>query len=384
MRMPGLRSNYNIGREEVRSIATARASVMTDFHKPFATREYPLPGEIEQNAALVKIEMAGVCGTDVHLWKGQLAIPRPIILGHETVGVIERLGEGLQTDWTGTELKVGDRITWSAGRLCGHCHHCKVLQQPTRCSNRSAYGISFSSDDAPHFSGGYAEYIYLRPGTAIFKLEGVSTEMVVGAGCALVTAIHGIERIGLSAGDSVVIQGSGPVGLAALAVAKSLGAGETIVVGGPYERLEVAKAFGADHTIDIDEVPDAGDRLDRVRQLTGGFGADAVIECVGAPAVVAEGFELCRDGGKYLVLGHYGDAGPAPINPHVITRKQLTVYGSWASEPRHMRLAIEFLKTQGERFPFDRLVSHRFSLDDSFEALQTTSRWASNKSVIVP
>jgi threonine dehydrogenase-like Zn-dependent dehydrogenase len=121
-----------------------------------------------------------------------------------------------------------------------------------------------------------------------------------------------------------------------------------------------------------------------VRQLTGGYGADAVIECVGAPAVVAEGFEMCRDGGKYLVLGHYGDAGTGPINPHVITRKQLTVYGSWASEPRHMKRAIEFLKSESARFPFDRLVSHRFSLDDTFEALKTTASWTSSKSVVVP
>ncbi len=97
-----------------------------------------------------------------------------------------------------------------------------------------------------------------------------------------------------------------------------------------------------------------------------------------------EGLEMCRDGGKYLVLGHYGDAGATPINPHVITRKQLTVYGSWASEPRHMSMAIEFLGKQGKRFPFDQLISHRFSLDRAFEALQTTALWVSSKSVIVP
>ena len=101
---------------------------------------------------------------------------------------------------------------------CGHCHFCTVFRLPTRCLNRSAYGISFTSDEAPHFSGGYAEFIYLRPGTAIFGVSDVATEAVIGAGCALVTAIHGVERMGISFGDSVVIQGSGPVGLAALAM----------------------------------------------------------------------------------------------------------------------------------------------------------------------
>ena len=357
---------------------------MPEFHQPLELREYPLPEKIEPGAALVKVEMAGICGTDVHLWKGQLPIPRPIVLGHETIGVVDKLGEGLEMDWTGASLGAGDRVTWSAGRLCGHCHHCTVLRQPTRCQNRSAYGISFGSDDPPHFSGGYAEYIYLRPGTAVFKLSDVSSEAVTGAGCALVTAIHGLERMGINWGDSIVIQGSGPVGLAALAVAKSSGAANVIVIGGPAARLELARLFGADHTINIEETASQAERLDRVRQWTGGYGADAVIECVGIPSAVSEGFEMCRDGGKYLVLGHYGDAGCAPINPHVITRKQLTVYGSWASEPRHMAMAIEFLRRQGERFPFDRLITHRFPLDRAFEALQTTAQWSSGKSVIVP
>lgn len=351
---------------------------------PLEVREYPLPKEVGIGAALVKVEMAGICGTDVHLWKGQLPIPLPIILGHETVGTIVRLGEGLSADWTGATLREGDRVTWSAGMRCGQCRFCTVFRQPTRCSHRSAYGISFSSDDEPHFSGGYADFIYLRTGTSIFKLSDIATDTVIGAGCALVTAIHGLERLDAGWGSSIVIQGSGPVGIASLAIAKSSGAMNTIVIGAPAARLELAMAFGADHTIDIGELRDPAERLDRVRQLTGGYGADAVIECVGSPAVVAEGLEMCRDGGKYLVLGHYGDAGTAPLNPHVITRKQLTVYGSWASEPRHMEQAIEFLKAQGDRFPFDRLVSHRFSLDATFEALQTTATWESSKSVVVP
>lgn len=356
---------------------------MPDFHQPLEVHHYPLPGKAEPGTMLVKVEMAGICGTDVHLWKGQLPIPLPIIMGHETVGVIEWMGEGVEKDWAGVPLSEGDRVTWSAGILCGHCYHCAVIRQPTRCLNRRAYGISFRSDEPPHFSGGYAEYIYLRPGTAVFKLSDVTAEAVTGAGCALVTAIHGIEKMGINWGDTVVIQGSGPVGLSALCVAQTAGAVKTIVIGGPAQRLELAQAFGADHTISIDET-DSASRVDRVKQLTKGHGADAVIECVGSPAVVPEGFEMCRDGGKYLVLGHYGDAGATSINPHVITRKQLTVYGSWASEPRHMAMAIEFLKKQATRFPFEQLISHRFSLDRAFEALETTALGTSRKCVIVP
>lgn len=356
---------------------------MPDFNKPLEVRQFPLPEEIEPRAMLVKVEMAGICGTDVHLWKGQLAIPRPIIMGHETVGVVERVGDAVEMDWRGAALRAGDRVTWSAGMACGSCYYCAVTRQPTRCQNRRAYGISFSCAEPPYFSGGYAEYIYLRPGTAVFKIEDVAAEAVTGAGCALVTAIHGLERMEINWGDNVVIQGSGPVGLSALAIAKSSGASMTLVIGGPAARLELAKTFGADHTINIEET-DVASRLERVRQLTHGHGADAVIECVGIPSAVPEGFEMCRDGGKVLVLGHYGDAGATAINPHVITRKQLKVYGSWGSEPRHMAMAIDFLKTHGERFPFDQMVSHRFPLESAFEALQTTAEWASRKSVIVP
>jgi threonine dehydrogenase-like Zn-dependent dehydrogenase len=365
-------------------MATAKAAVMPDFNRPLEIREYPLPEEIEPGAVLVKVEMAGICGTDVHLWKGQLPIPRPIILGHETVGTIVKLGEGVETDWTGAPLREGDRVAWYAGRLCGQCYYCVQKRQPTRCLKRKAYGITYNCDLSPHFLGGYAEYHYLLPGSAIFKLDDLTTEMVVGAGCALNTAVHGIERMGIGWGDTVVIQGSGPVGLAALAVAKSAGALTTIMIGGPAHRLELAKVFGVDHTINIEEATDSAQRIERVRELTGGYGADAVIECVGLPVVVPEGLEMCRDGGKYLVLGHYGDAGPTAINPHVITRKQLTVYGAWASEPRHMAMALEFLRRAGDRFPFDRLISHRFPLERAAEALEATARWTSIKSAIVP
>ena len=111
---------------------------------------------------------------------------------------------------------------------------------------------------------------------------------------------------------------------------------------------------------------------------------DAVLECVGHPSAVVEGMELCRDGGKYLVLGHYCDAGTVAFNPHVITRKQLSVFGSWSSEPRHLQAAIEFLRRHQREFPFHEMVSHRFSITQADEALQTTARWAAAKSVIVP
>ena len=363
----------------------AKASVLESFKAPLALREYPLPPQVEAGAALVRTEMAGICGTDVHLWKGELPISLPVILGHETVGHIEQLGDRLEKDWTGQPLKTGDRVTWNSAISCGVCYYCAEKKQPTRCPHRRAYGIGYQSSQAPHFWGGYAQFHYLRPRTTIFKLpEDLPTEAVIGAGCALITAIHGVERTGINWRDNVVVQGAGPVGLSALAVAKSAGAGKVIVIGGPKHRLKMAQSFGADHTIDLEDCTDSASRIKAVRDLTGGYGADAVLECVGHPSAIGEGMEMCRDGGKYLVLGHYCDAGTVAFNPHVITRKQLQVFGSWSSEPRHLKAAIEFLRATQKQFPFAEMVTHRFSLEQANEALNTTADWQSAKSVIVP
>lgn len=358
---------------------------MVSFKKPLVLREYPIPAKIEPGAALVRIKIAGICGTDVHLWNGQLPIPTPVILGHETLGVIEKIGEELEEDWVGNPLKKGDRITWAAGRYCGKCYHCRVLEQPTRCLKRKAYGISFPSEEPPHILGGYSEYIYLLPNTAIFKVpDTLPSETVIGAGCGLATAVHGVERVDVKWGDTVLVQGTGPVGLAALALSKDRGARKIIMVGGPAHRLKIAKRFGADEIIDIERTRNQEERIKKVKKMTDNIGVDVVLECVGIPQAVPEGLEMVRDGGKYLVLGHYGDAGEIPINPHVFTRKQMKLYGSWAYLPRHMWQGIRFLNDRRKQFPFETLITHRFPLEKADQALQTTAKWRSAKTVIEP
>ncbi len=363
---------------------TAQASVLTAFHAPLELREYPLPAALEPGAVLVRTEMAGICGTDVHLWKGELPMTLPAIMGHETVGRIEELGPGVDRDWTGQPLRFGDRVAWNSAISCGTCFYCAEKRQPTRCPQRRAYGIGCGCEQPPHLLGGYAEFHYLAPRTTLFKIpDELPTESVIGAGCGLLTAIHGVERTGIAWRDSVVVQGAGPVGLAALAVAKSAGAAQVIVIGAPAHRLETARRFGADHTIDLAEFPDPAARLDRVRQLTRGYGADVVLECAGVPAAVPEGVELCRDGGKYLVLGHYCDAGPVSFNFHTITRKQLQLFGSWSSEPRHLRQALEFLTANRDRFPFHETVTHRLPLAKANEALALTAAMQCGKTAFV-
>ena len=359
------------------------AAVLAEYEKPLEIRQYPDIREPAPGEAVVRVELAGICGTDVHLWLGQLTIPLPVILGHESAGRIEKLGEGLHLDWRGNELAAGDRVTWASSIVCGECFYCRVKRQPTRCVSRKAYGISYCADDPPHLRGGYAEKILLRAGTAIFKLpETLPSEAVVGAGCALVTAIHGIERCPVQWGDVVVIQGTGPVGLAALAVAKQAGAARTIVIGGPEHRLELARRFGADVIIDIAAVRESAERQRLAIAASGGYGADVVIECVGHPEAVNEGIEMCRDGGRFLVLGQYANAGNISFNPHTITRKQLEVRGSWGFEPRHWDMALSLLDRTHLKDLFTSEITHRFPLREADAALQTVREWRSGKTVI--
>lgn len=360
------------------------AAVLKSYKQPLELRQFPIPGP-DAGEALVRVEMAGICGTDVHLADGELDIPLPIILGHETVGRIERLGPQLERDWRGTPLAVGDRVAWASSVVCGECYYCRQKRQPTRCISRKAYGISYCANDQPHLRGGYAEYILLRSGTAIFRIpDAIPTEAVVGAGCALTTALHGLERATVTLSDVVVIQGSGPVGLAALAVALQSGASKVVVIGAPQRRLDFAREFGAHAVISVEEATTPEARRKRLFDLIGPYGADVVVECVGRPSVVPEGWEFCRDGGKYLVLGQYANAGEVLMNPHTITRKQLQVIGSWGFEPIHLDKALRLLEDQHWQTRFASEVTDRYPLCKANEALQKARLGNGGKTVITP
>src|SRR5262249_10831471 len=147
---------------------------------------------------------------------------------------------------------------------------------------------------------------------------------------------------------------------------------------------ELAWTFGADAVVDIDELPDPGDRRRAVLAETGPYGADVVIECVGHPSALTEGIELCRDGGRYLALGQYADAGNISFNPHTITRKQLHVVGSWGFEPRHVDRALSLLTSANLRDLFASEITHRFVLAEANAALETVREWRSGKAVLEP
>lgn len=247
------------------------------------------------------------------------------------------------------------------------------------------YGINQCADTRPHLSGGWAEQVYLQPGSTVVKLpDGVHPNDVIALGCAGPTAIHALQFIGAPQPDEVVVvQGSGPVGLALAMLIKLAGDPTVVIVGGPESRLEVARDLGIrDVHINIFDTHES-DRLDTVLALTGsGRGADIVLEATGVPSAVSEGIAMARRGGTYIVVGQYTDHGATPINPHFITRKQLRVNGSWAFSPKDHVKYVGMVPQLSRRFHLSRLVKH-YPLQSANEALSDMQSGRVIKPVLV-
>ncbi|MDQ2798927.1 MAG: zinc-binding dehydrogenase [Armatimonadota bacterium] len=359
-----------------------RAAVMPAPQQPLEVREFAEP-TLEPGAVLLKTLASEVCGTDVHLWHGRLAsVPYPLIPGHISVGEVSATG-GPVCDIEGNPIKVGDAVTFlDVVGTCYHCWYCLVAKETTRCPHRRVYGITMGADDG--LLGGWSEYIYLKPGVKIVRLlPNVSPELWIAGGCGLPTALHAVDRAQIRLGDRVVIQGAGPVGLSACALAVASGAAWVGVVDGVPHRLEAAKRMGADALIPLDA--DDADTVAAVRRATGGRGADVVIEASGSPQAVPQGCQLARDGGRYVVVGQYTDNGSAEINPHLdINRKHLEIRGCWGVDLSHIWRAMEALARFGDRFPWTALISRRYGLDEAGDALAAVESRQVVKALIVP
>lgn len=351
--------------------------------EPLVIENFAEP-ELEPGAILLKTIYSEVCGTDVHLYHGRLSgVPYPIIPGHVSVGRIARLA-GPVTDVEGHSLHEGEVVTFlDVHETCGDCWFCLVAKASTRCPHRKVYGITYSSKDG--LLGGWSEYIYLKPGVKVIKLpENVSPERFIGGGCGLPTALHAFERAGVILGDSVVVQGCGPVGLSAAILAQLSGATQVIVLGAPQKRLEMALAIGADVVINIEE-HGPQERVERVRELTGGRGADITIEATGNPLAVSEGMRMTRDNGRYVVVGQYTDAGDVAINPHWdINRRHLEIRGTWGTDFSHLYRSLRVLARHGERFRWERFISKVYPLEEANQALVDVEELKVVKAVIKP
>src|SRR2546430_1052036 len=310
-------------------------------------------------------------------------LPLPLNTGHEHVGTVAKLGPGVTTDWWGQPLKVGDRVAYRFFFPCGRCRAC-LARRFKSCPVRQANWL-VSCEVWPHFQGGYGQYFYLRPNHAVFRLpDEITDEMAAGANCALSQVYAGLDIAGLRAGQTVVVQGAGGLGVYACAVAKEAGASRVVVIDGIDERLALARKFGADEVVDLREYQTPEARIKRVKQLTEDWGGDVVLELVGHPGVVDEGLRMTAPEGTYVEIGNINVGWKAEFDPAWIIFGNRRIQGVAHYEAEHLKGALDLLRRTLRRYPWDRVVSHKFPLEQINEAFAAQDKGHITRAAIVP
>jgi len=364
-----------------------RAAIYKGLGHPMEIVEYPVP-EPGPGAILIKLTRANICGSDLHIWRGDIDIgalgtPLPTILGHEMTGTVARLGEGVLTDSAGESLAVGDRVVYRFFQPCGCCPAC--LQGVDAACLMAPFTVICPSEEPPHFLGAFADYYYLRPGLTVFKVpDNVSDNMVAPANCALSEVIYGLERVGFGFGETIAIQGAGGLGIYTVAVARDMGAAKIIVIDRIGERLRLAQAFGADEVIDMRELETPTERVLKVRELTGGWGANVVAELVGSPDAVPEGLDMVCNGGRYLEIGNISPGRTYEADPSGVVLGNKTIVGVELYTADSLKKAVDFLSRTKDRYPFERIISHTYRLEDIEKAFEDQDKGLVTRAAIVP
>jgi threonine dehydrogenase-like Zn-dependent dehydrogenase len=348
-------------------VETCKAAVFVGAERPLEIQEFRVP-DVTPGTVLIRMQMAAVCGTDVHWWHDPKT-PHPWVWGHENIGFVAKLSKEVTEDSVGIPLKEGDRVIFNV-TPCGHCYNCVM---GLRCTNNQPYGTTFIENPSL-LRGGFGEYVLLDPKTWILRVpDSMSTERALMSVIGNHTIMNGYDKIGgITVGDKVVVQGAGPIGMGALTQARVMGAQQVIVIGAPASRLSLARELGADHTIDINEHQDAQERIEMVHGLTGQGGPDIVVECTGVPSAVQEGLEMVRLGGKYLVIGQIM-ASSTLINPALITMKELRLAGVMGPKVWNIVRSMQLLNTVITA-PVEKLITHEYQLaniNDAFTAHAT-------------
>lgn len=253
---------------------TGRVAAFSGAGRPTELRDYPVP-DPEPGALVVRVRRANVCGSDVHQWTGEqdlatLGRPYPQVLGHEMTGTVHALGRGVRRDGAGAPLAEGDRVVYRYFRPCGTCRAC--LRGLTRACPDARDVLRRSCDDPPHFTGAFADFYHLPPGSTVLRVpDGVPDAAAASANCALAQMVAAFDVADVRLGETIVLQGAGGLGVVGAAVARERGAGQVVVVDGVPDRLALARRFGAGVTLDLREMPTPADRVRAVRDLTGGW-----------------------------------------------------------------------------------------------------------------
>lgn len=364
----------------------------------YELREFPLP-EPAPGCVLVKMELSGICGTDKHTFQGFITqygnkkIQFPIIQGHENVGTIAAIGgDGKYADFEGLPLHAGDRVVVGANVSCGQCYYCRHDFPYYCCENTLDYGNLLSAKNPPHLFGGWSQYLYVLPGSFLVKVPddlpsevAVLTEIfAVSVGLDRAKQMSAFPNESFRFDDTVVVLGVGPLGMCFLAKARMLGAGTIIAFDLSDFRLSFAKRLGADHVVNVGKTSKA-ERLELVKDLTHGRGADMAIECAGVPQAVPEALELLHVSGLLVEAGNFSDLGEVSISPHRhLCAKNARILSVGGEEPAaygpSMRQMARYLK----HYPLQEFVTHRFALRDVEAAVQKSIEADSLKVAMEP
>lgn len=353
---------------------TARVSMLTAKEK-LEIKEFGIP-EITDDEVLVKVEGCGVCGTDVHEFKNDPFGLIPVVLGHEGTGIIVKLGKNVKQDMLDQELAVGDKVVTSV-TLTGEDEFTRFKPNRVNLSgNVDIYGLMLEDDY--HFNGWFGEYIILRKGSSIFRVNDMSLKERLLIEPAAVT-IHAVERAKttglLKFNSHVLVQGCGPIGLTLLSVLRTMGIQNIIAVDGDNQRLEMAKRLGAGNTFNFRDYKSFNEMLEAIQALTNG-GVDFAFQCTGVPSAASTIYKMIRRGGGLCEVGFFVDNGDATINPHHdICNKEITVVGSWVYTFADYATTLDFIRrAKGIGLPFEELVTHEFKLDELNEAMAVNMR----------
>jgi L-iditol 2-dehydrogenase len=364
----------------------------------YEIREYPLP-EPAAGCVVVKMELSGICGTDKHTFQGYTTqyggrkLEFPIIQGHENVGTVAAIGgNGHYSDFEGIPLGVGDRVVVGANVCCGECYYCRHDFPYYCCENMTDYGNNLSAKDPPHLFGGWSQYMYIVPGSFLVKVPdelpseiAVLTEIfAVSVGLDRAKQMSAFPNESFRFDDTVVVLGVGPLGMCFLMKARMLGAGTIIALDLSDYRLNFAKRLGADHVMNVGK-HSRQERLQIVKDLTHGRGADMVIECAGVPPAVPEALEMLRIGGLLVEAGNFSDLGEVSFSPHRhLCAKNARILGVGGEEPAAYGPSMRQMARYMKKYPLQEFVTHRFGLRDVEAAMQKSIEPGSMKVVLQP
>ncbi len=344
---------------------TSFAMVQTAVRK-LEPRDIAMP-QISDDAGIVRIDACGICGSDYEQYEGVLRSPMPAIPGHEPLGTVAAIGDRAAKRWG---IDVGDRIAVETMLACHHCGPC-LGGSYHLCDTRRIYSYIPLSDE-PGLWGSYAQYMYLDPNAVVHKIDKtLAPEIAVmfnplGAGFR-----WGVEIPQTGPGDTVVIMGPGQRGLASVLACREAGADKIIVTGleADARKLEIARAFGADATIDVDNE----DPMQRVRELTNGRGADVVLDVSSyATEPVVQAIDFARMGGCIVLAGVKGFKPIPDFISDKVVMKELTIKGAIGVTRTGYASAIRLLEKR--QHPVEMMHTHDFKLEDAELAIKTLAR----------